>query len=166
MKVSLPVVLTLVAVIALVAAAITAFGEVVRPAPDFGLAGGKSLKSFRGQPVVLLVAPSPRSLRFRQEKAELEKNYQGFASRGTVFVAAFTSPEEGREEIRSSIPFVVARDGVRAAQGCGIVDRFGVVVIGRDGNMDLITPKFVRAYRIRDMIINNYQQQASERTSL
>ncbi|MFM8718258.1 MAG: hypothetical protein ACKOFH_01815, partial [Chthoniobacterales bacterium] len=54
--------------------------DVVRPAPDFAWltsgAKSKSLKSLRGQPVVLVVAESPRQRIFRAQVGQLKKVYQ------------------------------------------------------------------------------------------
>ena len=66
---------------AVVAAVLVSFAaadaNVVRWAPDFGWlkSGGNraSLKSLRGQPVVLVVAPSPRYGKFRKQVKELQK---------------------------------------------------------------------------------------------
>ena len=164
MKIGLSLALAIVAAVALILAAVNAFSEVVRPAPEFALAGGKSVRQFRGQPVVIVVAASAKASLFRKEVAALEKVYQEFASRGAIFVAAFTAPEPG--EILSRIPFVAAKDGERVARACGIEGKFGVAVIGRDGNLDLVTAKFAGAYKVRDAILNNAQQQYSERTGL
>jgi hypothetical protein len=65
----------------IVAAACVAFSgadaNVVRWAPDFAwLKSGNNratLKSLRGQPVVLVVAPSPRYGKFRKQAKELQK---------------------------------------------------------------------------------------------
>ena len=158
---ALPVTFIIAALFALLAAAYSAFGGVPRPVADFALVGGKAVKAFRGQPVVVIVAPSPKFKLFRKEIADLEKSYQEFASRGAIFIAAFTVPDESAA-IKSSIPFVQARDGARVAQICGF-DRFGVAVIGKDGNLDLVTGKFAAAYKIRDAILNNFEQQSAER---
>jgi len=137
-----------------------ALANVVRPAPDFVLSTGKPVRSLRGQPVVLLVAPSPRSRAFRKQVRRLEADYQRYAARGTVFVAAFTQSTEGLE---SNIPFVVARDGATVAAQYGVNTPFGLAVIGMDGNLDLITSEVSGAYRVRDAILNNYQHQSQER---
>jgi peroxiredoxin len=135
--------------------------EVVRPAPDFKLSGGKSLKSFKGQPVVLVIAPSPQSKAFRNEIRSLEKSYQAFAARETVFVAAFTQSATG--VIESNIPFATASNGAAVAASYGATEPISVAVIGIDGNVDLATHKIAPAYKVRDAILNNFQLQASER---
>jgi len=144
----------------LIPALLPAAANVVRPAPDFVLATGKPVRSLRGQPVVLLVAPSPRSRAFRKQVRRLEADYQRYAARSTVFVAAFTQSAEGLE---SNIPFVIARDGASVAAQYGVNTPFGLAVIGRDGNLDLITSEVSGGYRVRDAILNNYELQTQER---
>jgi len=138
----------------------TVDANVVRPAPDFLLAGGKSLRSLRGQPVVLLVAPSPRSRAFRSQVKKLEKDYRRFAAQNAVFVAAFTESSEG---LRSNIPFAIAPNGPEVAARYGLTGPFHLLVIGRDGNIDLRTSKVSGAYAVRDAILNNYTMQAASR---
>ena len=83
--------------------------NVARWAPDFAWlkSGGSrtTLKSLRGQPVVLVVAPSPEHRNFRKQAKELAKTYQLLGNDKAVMVAAFTG-EPG--VIRSNIPFVLA----------------------------------------------------------
>ncbi|MCX6967727.1 MAG: DUF4174 domain-containing protein [Verrucomicrobia bacterium] len=137
--------------------------EVVRPAPDFTWGPGKTLKSWKGQPVVLLIAPSPKSSALRKQADRIQAVYQEFAARNAVFVAAFTDPETADQSIPSNVPFVVANNGAQIAANYGFEGKFAVVVIGKDGNLDLNSAKVVPASRIMDMILNNYEQQAAER---
>ena len=141
---------------------------VVHGAPDFAWigAGGKTYpaKNFRGQPVVILVAPSPDSGDLRKQAKRIEDLYLGFAAKKTVFVAAFT---KGQGRVPSNVPFVVAQNGAAVAgaynvQGNGLV----VVVIGPDGNVDMVSPKVEGAQRILDIITNTFQAQAASRTGL
>jgi len=164
----LAIALIVAALFALVSA-LAALGNEPRPAPDFALVGGRSLSSLRGQPVVVVVAKSPRSWRFRREIGEVSRHYVDFAARNTVFIAVFTgrpvdsSSAETSTPIRSNIPFVVVRDSGGIPEKLGLSEGFGVAVIGKDGNIDLATPKYAAAYRIRDAIVNNFEQQTSER---
>ena len=160
MKKTLPLLLAPALALAGFAAAPTAFADVVRPAPDFTLAGGKSLRTLRGQPVVVVIAPSPESKIFRKQVKRLEADFQGFAARNTVFIAAFTESSEG---LHSSIPFSVARDGAKVAAGFGVTAPFSVIVVGKDGNVDLKTDQLSGSWRVRDAILNNYENQAAER---
>jgi len=137
--------------------------EVVRPAPNFTCAAGKTLKSWKGQPVVLLIAPSPRSSAFRKQARRIEAVYHEFAARNALFVVAFTDPESVGQPVPSNLPFVVANNGAKVASDYGFDGKFSVSVIGKDGNLDLNTSKVVPASRIMDMILNNYEQQAAER---
>jgi len=141
------------------------FAEVVRLAPDFSWQGvGKhpSLRSLRGQPVVLIIAKSARERAFRKQASRLKELYQEFASRNVVFVAAFVS--EGGT-IPSDVPFVIADNAAKIAADYQVEGNFGVVVIGVDGNVDMQTAKLIPATRIRDVIINSYAVQTEERKS-
>jgi hypothetical protein len=140
-----------------------AASPVVRPAPDFGFAGvGKrqTLRSLRGQPVVIVIAPSPKSGAFKKQLKRLTPIYQEFASRGTVFVAAF-SQSDG--QIESNIPFVVAANGSNVASAYGLKDDFTIAIVGRDGNMDLVSERVLPALRIREVIQNSYVVQQAAR---
>ncbi len=136
--------------------------SIVRPAPAFTLEGGKTLKAFRGQPVVVVVANGPRDRQFRNQVKRFEQEYGELAARSVVFVAAFTGGNSG--ELRSSIPFGVARDGASLAAGLGLGGvPYGVAIIGQDGNVDLLTQKIAPVYKVRDAILNNYALQSAER---
>lgn len=140
------------------------FAEVVRLAPDFSWQGVGSkhstLRSLRGQPVVLIIAKSARERAFRKQAARLKELYQEFASRNVVFVAAFEG--EGGT-IPSDVPFVIADNGAKIAADYQVEGNFGVIVIGVDGNVDMQTAKLVPATRIRDVVINSFAIQSEER---
>lgn len=152
----------ILATVSLVAAT-EARAEVARPAPGFVWAPGKTLASWKGQPVILLIAPSPRSAAFRKQVKRIAADYQELAARNALFAAAFTKPEAAGEPIRCNVPFVVLPEGGRVAAAYGFDGHFGLYVIGRDGNLDLSSAKVVPASRIMDMIINNAEQQEAER---
>lgn len=140
--------------------------EVVRPAPDFvwltSGARGKSLKSLRGQPVVLIVAESPRQRIFRAQVGQLKKLYQLLGNEKMVAVAAFTR-EPG--VIRSNIPFVLAADPGQVSSVYGVQGNFGVFVIGKDGNIDALSEKVLPGQRIIDIINNSFVVQRDNRRS-
>ncbi len=140
-----------------------AVNPVVRSAPDFTFAGPaakRSLRSLRGQPVVLLIARSPRDSAFRKQLRLLAPVYSEYASRGTLFVAAF-SEKDG--EVPSNIPFIVAINGPRVAADYGQRQTLLVAIIGRDGNLDYSTHQILPAFRIREVIQNNYDVQNASR---
>jgi len=141
----------------------TARADVVRPAPNFTVANGQALTSWKGQPVVLLIAPSPNSSEFRKQARRIEAMYQEFAARKAIFVAVFTNPVAADALLPSNVPFVRANSGEKVAAAYGFDGKFNVSVVGKDGNLDLNTSKIVPASQIMDMIINNYEQQAVER---
>jgi hypothetical protein len=134
--------------------------DVVRPAADFAWTDytGKTrdLKSLRGQAVVVLIAPSPKSWIFRSQVGQLQRAYQRFAAAKLVCFAAFTQ-EAGT--IRSNIPFITAADGPRVAFLYDITKGFGIAIIGPDGNLDCLSTKVMPAQRILDIMDANFQVQ-------
>jgi hypothetical protein len=141
---------------------------VVRPAPDFIWVGagnkGVPLKALRGQPVVLLIAPSPDQGEFRKEVSRIDALYLDLSERKTVFLAAFTA-HGGR--VPSNVPYAIAANGPEVAKAYGVPPGgFAVAVISPDGNMDLISTQVEAAQRLLDMINNSYQPQAATRTGL
>ncbi len=147
--------------LSLLAALATSHAAVVRLAPDFsfpGIGKTKSLKALRGQPVVLVIAESPRTGDFKAQAKNLKDIYQQFASKQVVFVAAFTE-EPG--VIKSDIPFAVADNGPAVAGAYGVVDKFNIVIIGKDGNVDYQTKKVLPASRVRDVIQNSFAVQSN-----
>jgi hypothetical protein len=142
----------------------SASANVVRPAPDFAWTNAagqpQSFNQFRGQPVVLLIAPSPRSWAFRRQVGHLQRVYQRLAATGAICAAAFTA-ETGL--IRSNIPFVLATDGPRVAFLFGTAPGFHVAVMGKDGNIDLLTSRVQSGQQILDIIGNSYAVQQSLR---
>ncbi len=149
--------------IALLAVGTTTFANVVRLGPNFSWQGaGKttSLRSLRGQPVVLLVARSPRVGAFKAQVKKIKELYQEFSSKQVVFVVAF---REGDGEVKSDIPFAIATNGERVATEYEVNGDFNIIVIGKDGNVDLQTPKVCPASRVRDVINNSFEAQAAAR---
>ena len=139
--------------------------NVVRPAPEFAWigAGGKPspLKTFRGQPVVLIVAPSPDFAPMRKEARRIEELYLQFSARKTVFLAAFTQ-QTGRVE--SDVPFAIAENGAAVAAAYGVpANELSVIVISPDGNVDITSTKVEGAQRILDVINNTFQAQSASR---
>lgn len=143
---------------------VAASANVVRVAPDLSWPGAgnkaRSLRSLRGQPVVLVIADSPRSGAFRKQVEWLEETYNNLAAKGTVFIVAFRS---GEGPVKSDIPFVVANNGSAVASAYGVNGSFGLAVIGKDGNLDYLTDKVRTGERVRDVIINNFELQAASR---
>jgi peroxiredoxin len=152
----------LLLVLSLIVGLTTASAAVVRLAPDFSFPGvgtkSKSLKSLRGQPIVLLIAKSPKNGDFKAQAKYLREIYQQFASKQVVFIAAFTD-EAG--VIKSDIPFAVADNGAAVAGAYGVTDKFNIVIIGKDGNVDYQTRKVLPPERVRDVIQNSYAVQAN-----
>lgn len=138
--------------------------NVVRWAPDFSWlkSGGNraTLKSLRGQPVVLVVAPTPRHGKFRKQAKQLQKTYQLLGNDKAVMAAAFTQ-EPGL--IRSNIPFVLAADPAAVAQSYGVAGDFAIYVIGRDGNLDEISDRVLSGQRVLDIINNSFVAQRDNR---
>lgn len=135
----------------------------VREAPDFSWvdASGKpqSLKKFRGKPVVLLIAQSPRTRRFRAQIGQIHNSYQRLGALNAIFVAAFTQAP-GR--IKSNIPFALANDGPQVGALYNVQD-YSIAIIGKDGNLDYITTKVLPDQRIIDVINNSFVLQENIR---
>jgi peroxiredoxin len=147
-----------------VCAAAPVHADVVRPAPEFAWltssGKGASLKSLRGQPVILLVARSPRQRIFRSQVGQLQKLYQLLGNTKVVAVAAFTE-EPGL--IRSNIPFVLAANPGAVASAYGVQGDFAIFILGRDGNIDIATDRVLSAQRILDIINNSFVVQTRNR---
>ena len=154
----------LLAVVLMLAAWSEAPAEVVRRAPDFTWlkSGGNraTLNSLRGQPVVLLVADSPRQRQFRKQAKQLQRTYQLLGNRKAVMAAAFTG-EPG--VIRSNIPFVQAANPAAVAASYGVEGKFAIFVIGQDGNLDEISDRVLSGQRVLDIINNSYTSQRANR---
>lgn len=137
-----------------------ASAAVVRPAPNISWVDYtgklKNLGAFKGQPVVVIIAPSPLDRAFRAQVGQLQKMYERYAAAKVVFVVAFTQ-EPGR--IKSNIPFAVAGDGPRVAFDYQTGEKFGIAIVGRDGNLDYVTGKVLPAQRIFDVINNSFVPQ-------
>ena len=136
---------------------------VVRLAPEFGFPGpGKmqSLKSLRGQAVVLLIAKTPKNRAFKKQVKYLKEIYEQFASKQVVFIAALG---DGTGPVESDIPFVVASNGAAVATAYGATDDFNIVIIGKDGNVDYQTNKVCPPERVRDVIQNSFVVQDGSR---
>ena len=140
-----------------------------RPAPDFVLLGpgnhAVQSKQFRGQPVVILVAASPESPELRKEADRIEHLYLDLSARRAIFVAAFTAGNGAR--VASNVPYIVAENGAAVARAYGVAGAgFAVIVIGVDGNVDMVSTQVEAAQRILDVINNNGSIQASNRVGL
>lgn len=139
-------------------------GDVLRLAPSFSFPGPankpQTLRGLRGQPVVLLIASSPRQGAFRKQLRYLEEVFSQFAGKQVVFLAAL---KEGEGPIRSDIPFAVAHDGPSVAGAYNADEPFQIVIIGRDGNIDYQTTKVLTGERVRDVIQNSFAVQTGAR---
>lgn len=137
---------------------------VIRLAPELGFPGPgnqtKSLKSLRGQAVVLLITKSPENGAFKKQLKYLQEIYEQFAGKQVVFIAALG---EGAGPIKSNIPFVVANNGPAVASAFGVQDDFNLVIIGKDGNVDYQTSKVCPPERVRDVIQNSFVVQENSR---
>ena len=137
---------------------------VVRLAPDFTFPGvgssARSLRSVRGQPVVLLIATSPKNKAFKKQVKYLREIYEQFASKQVVFAAALGETDG---PVKSDVPFVLANNGPAVAAAYGLQGGFNLVIIGKDGNVDYQTEKVCPPERIRDVIQNSYAIQAPAR---
>lgn len=153
----------LLAALLLFAGAADSGANVVRPAPNFGWDGPRglnSLRSVKGQPVVLLIARDSRVRALRKQIKELKSIYHEFAARKVIFAAAIVN---GPQEVRSDIPFALTSNPGQVAVEYGVKDRFCIVIIGPDGNVDYQTSEVVPAPRVRDVLANTFESQAPQR---
>jgi hypothetical protein len=164
MKTAFSTLLFLLAVF--VAPIFDAKSQIVRPAPEFywqGINGApRSLSSLGKQPVILIIAPSPRSRVFRKQLSDIERLYRQYAGRGAIFCAAFT---EKPGEVESNIPFLYVLDPESVASNYGVGHhKFLIAVIGPDRNLDLLSWERTGSGRLRDVIDNGYVMQSVRRS--
>ena len=143
---------------------IAAQAAVIHLAPDFTFLGAgdkaRSLRSLRGQPVVLVIADSAKSRSLKKQLKNLEEIYQQLASKGVVLVAAVST---GDGPLPSNIPVAVANNGAAVATSYGVQKGFQIAIIGRDGNLDYQTDHVLAPERVRDVIQNSFAVQDSAR---
>ncbi|MEA3212194.1 MAG: hypothetical protein QOE70_5251 [Chthoniobacter sp.] len=141
-----------------------AHAAVVRPAPEFAFIGAgdkaRSLRSLRGQAVIVVIADSPKSGDLKRQLKYLEEIYQQLASKQVVLIAAVKS---GDGPMPSNIPVAIASNGAGVAAAYGVQKGFQISIIGRDGNLDYQSGKVVPSERVRDVLQNSYEVQASAR---
>lgn len=147
-------------ILAALCLALPLHAEVVREAPAFNwtdaTGAAKPLKSLRGQPVVLLIANSPRQGAFRSQVAQLQKIYERFAAEQVLCVAAFSAEQD---IIRSNIPFLTVPDGPGTAAAYETPQGFAIAIIGEDGNLDCFSNRVLPAQRIYDIVDNSFTKQ-------
>ena len=153
---------SLILLLALAAGTLNA--DVVRPSPEFSWVDStgahRSSKSFLGQPVVVVVADSPKEWAFRSQVGQLQKLYERLAAEKIVCVAAFS---QSPGIVRSNIPFVTAADGPRLSYDLQAAKGFAIAVIGKDGNLDYFGRHVLPGQRISDILDNSYAVQKSLR---
>jgi hypothetical protein len=141
-----------------------ASAQVVRPASDFTFSAAEnkpgSLKSLKGQAVVLLISDSARRGSFVKQLRYLEEIYQQFAGRNVVFAAAIAAEAS---EVPSTIPFVRPENPGAVASAYGGTPKFQLIIIGRDGNIDYQTSQVCTGERVRDVIQNSFAVQTAGR---
>ena len=133
----------------------------VRPAPNFrveGVANGARLREFSRA----AGGAGDRAERAGEgisgaEVYRLKQIYAQLSNEKVIFVAAI---ENGPAVVKSNIPFMMAANPTQVAADYGVPGRFGIAVIGVDGNLDLITTRVIPAERVRDMVFNNFESQA------
>jgi hypothetical protein len=160
-----PCALLLLALAALLVAAPWGIAEVVRPAPSvaFPATGGKprTLASFKGQPLILLLADSPSRGSFKAQLKELEGSFDRLAIRSTVVAAGFKAGDPGT--VRTNVPLVLLPEGAAACAAFQLKGEFAIVLIGPDGNIDYQTGKVLNMNRILEVMQNSYEIQKAAR---
>lgn len=121
----------------------------------------RKLSTLRGQPVIILIARSPGSWTLRRQLARLTPTLQRLLAAGTVFITGFT---EKPGPVPSNIPFLLLENPTEAAASLGIPPgRFGIALIGKDGNLDAVFSHTLSGQRILDIIRNSYVYQTELR---
>ena len=136
---------------------------VVSFAPDFTFAApgkARSLRSLRGQAVVIVFGKNAGVGAFEDQLDELGPLYQELASKRVIFVAAL---QQGGGPVKSNIPFVIANDGPGVLSRYGVAEKFAIAIIGPDGNIDYQTGKVLPGGRVRDVIQNSFVVQDTAR---
>jgi hypothetical protein len=137
--------------------------NVPRPAPDlpFLEQAGKTkrLSSFRGQPLILLLADSPKRGSFRAQLKALEDAFDRLANRGTVVAVGFKNG--AADPVRSNVPLVSLPEGAAACNAFELREDFAIVLIGPDGNVDYRTGKVLNINRILEVMQNSLEVQKS-----
>lgn len=137
--------------------------SLIHPAPDFTWRQQgeiKHLSSLQGQPVLLLIAPSPKSWDLYRQLNALKGNYEHLANEHLICLAAFTQ-EEG--PVRSNIPFITVEHGSAVGAAYSATDHFALALIGPDGNLDCFSTHVLAGQRIDDLIDASYVNQTKMR---
>jgi len=135
----------------------------VRPAPDFTWHQRgelKHLSSLQGQPVLLLIAPSPKSWDFYRQLNALKGNYEHLAAQHLICLAAFTE-EEG--PVQCNIPFITVAQGAAVGAAYHAENHFALALISPDGNLDCFSTHVLAGQRIEDLIDASYVNQVKMR---
>jgi uncharacterized protein YccT (UPF0319 family) len=140
--------------------------EVIRPAPPVAFppvdGHARTLKSFLGQPLIVLLADSPKRGDFRTQLKEMEKAFDRLAIRKTVVAAAFKNQDS--TEIASNIPVISLPDGAGVCEAFAMKGKFAIALIGPDGNLDYVTNNILNINRILEVMQNSYAiQKAAHR---
>jgi hypothetical protein len=143
---------------------ISLLADVVRPAPSFSWKniGGttSTLQKVRGRSTILIIAPNVEDHAFLSQLREIQGVYQFLgANRVLAFVAFTQSP--GR--VPSNVPYIIVSNGPQVAHLYGAADKFGIALIGRDGNLDDFSNKVVAGQRVLDIINNSFVVQQTLR---
>lgn len=139
------------------------FKSVIAPAPDVTwLQRGevKHLSSLQGQPVLLLIAPSPKNWDFYRQLNALKGNYEHLAAQHLICLVAFTQ-EKG--SVPCNIPFITVEQGASVGTAYKANDHFSLALIGPDGNLDCFSTHVLAGQRIEDLIDASYVNQVKMR---
>ena len=137
--------------------------SLIHPAPDvtWHQRGElKHLSSLQGQPVLLLIAPSPKSWDLYRQLNALKESYEHLANDHLICLAAFT---EENGPVLSNIPFITVDQGVAVGQAYHAEGRFALALISPDGNLDCFSTHVLAGQRIADLINASYVNQVKLR---
>lgn len=149
---------------AIVTLPFTLHANVVRPAPIFAWKNAEgtttTLEKVRGHSAILVITPHVKNWAFRRQLYEIQGAYQSLAA---AHVLAFVALTQSLERIPSNIPFVIIANSPQVASAYGASSKFGIAIIGRDGNLDYFSHKVLAGQRIVDIINNSFVAQQAFR---
>jgi hypothetical protein len=110
-----------------------------------------------------VIGQSSKKKAFPTQLKNLKDVYHDCASRGALFVAALA---DGSDDVPSDIPFARAANGATVASSYGLRGDFLIAIIGRDGNLDLVTDKPIPGKRVLEVIKNSFDVQEKSRREI
>ncbi|MCS7009238.1 MAG: hypothetical protein NZL93_04800, partial [Chthoniobacterales bacterium] len=138
----------------------TLLSQTPRPFPEFRWLdySGKpvSSKNLAGSPIIVLFSPTFKNWQLKQQIKQLEKIYQLLAAEKTL---CFLATNQFPQKVISNIPFLFVANPNELSQKLNLPSKFAIAIVGRDGNLDLITHRRQSGQRVLDIIRNSFASQ-------